>query len=61
MRLASHLVVPKSDNVKDRAVGREDSVEGEAKVRFANLLGEVRQIESVIVQLKISIRAKLAC
>ena len=61
MRLASHLVIPKSDNVKDRAIGCEESVEGEAKVSFPNLLGEVCQIKSVIVQLEVSIRIKLAC
>ena len=49
MRLASHLVIPKSDDIKDRAVGCEESIEGEAEVRFPDLLREVGQVESVIV------------
>lgn len=61
MRLASHLVIPKSNDVKDRAIGCEESVEGEAKVRLPDLLREVCQIKSVIVQLEISVRVKLAC
>ena len=49
MRLASHLVVPKSNDIKDWAVGCEESVEGETEVRLFDLLGEVRQIESMII------------
>lgn len=49
MRLASHLVIPKSDDIEDRAVGCEESVEGEAEVGFLDLFGEVGQVESVIV------------
>ena len=49
MRLASHLVVPKSNDIKDWAIGCEESVEGEAEVRLFDLLGEVRQIESMII------------
>lgn len=49
VRLASHLVVPKSDDVEDRAVGREEGVEGEAEVGFLDLFGEIGQVESVMV------------
>ena len=49
MRLASHLVVSESDDIKDGTVGCEESVERESKVWFLDLLGEVGQIESVIV------------
>ncbi len=49
MRLASHLVIPKSDDIKDRAIGCEECVEGEAEVRLLDLFGEVGQVESVIV------------
>ena len=49
MRLASHLVIPKSNDIKDWAVGCEESVEGEAEVRLSNFLGEIGQIESMII------------
>ena len=49
MRLTSHLVVPKSDDIKDGTIGCEESVEREAKVRFLDLFGEIGQVESVIV------------
>lgn len=48
MRLASHLIVSKSDDIEDRAIGCEESIKGEAEVRFADLLGEVGQVEPVI-------------
>lgn len=49
MRLASHLVVPESDDIKDRAIGCKESIEGEAEVKFLDLFGEVGQVESVLV------------
>lgn len=49
MRLASHLFIPKSDDIKDGAVACEESVKGEAEVRFPDLFGEIGQVESVIV------------
>ena len=49
MRLTSHLIVPKSNDIKDWAVGCEESVEGEAEVRLFDLLGEIGQIESMII------------
>ncbi len=49
MRLASHLVIPKSDNIKDWAIGCEESIEGKAEVRLLDLFGEVGQVESVNV------------
>ena len=49
MRLASHLVVPKGDDVEDGAVGREEGVEGEAEVGFLYFFGEIGQVESVMV------------
>lgn len=49
MRLASHLVIPKSDDIKNRAIGCEESIEREAEVRFSDLFREVGQVQSVIV------------
>lgn len=49
MRLASHLVISKSNDIEDRAVGREEGVEGEAEIRFPYLFGEIGQVESVIL------------
>ena len=49
MRLASHLVVPKSNDIKDWAIGCKKIVEGEAEVRLFDLLGEVGQIESMMI------------
>lgn len=49
MRLASHLVIPKSDDIKDRTIGCEESIEAEAEVTFLDLFGEVGQVESVSV------------
>lgn len=49
MRLASHLVVAKSDDIKDRAISCKEGIEGEAQVRFLDLFREVGQVESVIV------------
>ena len=49
MRLASHLVVPQGDDIKNWAVACEEGVEGEAEVSFPDLFGEVGQVESVNV------------
>lgn len=49
MRLASHLVVSESDDIKDGTIGCEESIEREAEVWFLNLFGEVGQVQSVIV------------
>ena len=49
MRLAPHLVIPKSDDIKDRAIGCEERIEGEAEVRLLDLFGEIGQVKSVIV------------
>ena len=44
MRLAAHLIVPDSDDIKDRTIGREEGVEGEAEVWFSNLFREVGEV-----------------
>lgn len=49
MRLASHLVIPKGDDIEDWAVACEESIEGEAEVSFPDLFGEIGQVESVNV------------
>ena len=49
VRLASHLVIPKCDNIKDRAVGREESVEGQSEVSFLHLFGQVHQVETAMI------------
>lgn len=49
MRLASHLIIPKSNDIKNWAIGCEESVEGEAEVRLFDFLGEIGQIESMII------------
>lgn len=49
MRLTSHLVVPKSNDVKDGAIGCKERVEGEAEVRLLDFFGEIGQVESMIV------------
>ena len=49
MRLASHLVIPKSHDIKDRAVGREESVKGQSEVIFLHLFGKVGEVETAMI------------
>ena len=49
VRLASHLVIPKSHDIKDRAVGREESVKGQSEVIFLHLFGKVGEVETAMI------------
>lgn len=49
MRLASHLVVPESDDIKNGPIGCEESVERKAEIGLLDFFGEVGQVQSVLV------------
>lgn len=49
MRLASHLTILECDDIQDRAIGREEGVEGKAKIRFLKLFREVLEVETMIL------------
>lgn len=47
MGLSSHLTILDSDDIKDRAIGREKGVERKAEIRFCEFLGQIFQVETV--------------
>ena len=49
MRLASHLVISQSDDIKDWPIGCKQGIEGKAEIRLWDLFRKIGQVESVIV------------